>query len=399
MNKSFSHSLMDNNITSSDVGALINFLKKNKKKIFTQSKMVKDFEQKWSKWLGVKYSTFVNSGSSANLISMAITKILHGKGEVIVPALTWVSDIASIIQNDLKPVFVDINPKTLSMDQDQVIKKVNKKTKAVFVTHAQGFNGISNKLIKFLKKKKIPLIEDVCESHGATYKNKKLGSFGLMSNFSFYYAHHMSTIEGGMVCTNNKKIYELSRILRSHGMARESGNKAYENKMKKKYKELSPNFIFLYPAYNLRNNELSAVIGINQLKNLDKNNKKRKANFEFFLRNLDNRYYKTDFLVKGSFNYAFPLILKKKNIKNRNLLEKVMNENKIEFRRGNAGGGNQIRQPYLKDVIKNLKIKNFKEVDHIHFFGYYIGNYPSLKKSKILKICKILNNINYEQNI
>lgn len=157
MKKSFSHSLMDNNITSSDVNSLIKFLKKNKKKVFTQSKMVKSFEQEWSKWLGVKYSTFVNSGSSANLISMTITKIMFGKGEVIVPALTWVSDIASVLQNNLKPVFVDINPKTLSMDENEVFKKINKKTKAVFITHAQGFNGLSNKLINFLKKKKNPI--------------------------------------------------------------------------------------------------------------------------------------------------------------------------------------------------------------------------------------------------
>ena len=387
---------MNNNITSSDVNALIKFLKTNKKKIFTQSKMVTEFEKKWSKWLGVRYSTFVNSGSSANLLTMTITKILFGKGEVLVPALTWISDISSVIQNDLKPVFVDINPETLSMDENEIYNKVNNKTKAVFVTHAQGFNGLSSKLINFLKKKKIPLIEDVCESHGATFKKKKLGTYGLISNFSFYYAHHISTIEGGMICTNNKKVYELSKILRSHGMLRESGNKIFENKMIKKYKKLSPKFIFLYPAYNVRNDELSAVIGINQLKRLNRNNNSRKINFKFFLKNLNNEYYKTDFKIEGSCNYAFPLILKKKNFKNRDLLEKVMTANNIEFRRGNAGGGNQLRQPYLKKYLDNISPNNFKNVEHIHFFGYYIGNYPSLKKNKILKICKILNSINYE---
>ena len=396
MKNLFSHSLMENNITSSDVSSLITFLKKNKKKIFTQSKMVHLFEKNWSKWLGVKYSVFLNSGSSANLISMQIIKILFGKGEVIVPALTWVSDIASVIQNNLKPVFVDINPKNLSMNEDEVFKKVNKNTKAVFITHAQGFNGLSDKLINFLKKKNIPLVEDVCESHGATFKNKKLGSYGLISNFSFYYAHHISTIEGGMVCTNNKKIYELARILRSHGMARESGNKTFENKLKKKLINLSPNFIFLYPAYNLRNNELSAVIGLNQLKQLDSNNKKRIINLNFFLQNLDSKYYRTNFNLSGSCNYAFPLILNKKSKKNRDLLEAVMKKNSIEFRRGNAGGGNQIRQPYLKNYTKNIKLKNFKEVEHIHFFGYYIGNYPTLKKKKILQLCNILNGIKYD---
>lgn len=396
---SFSHPLMINNISESDVDAVRKFLKVNKKKIFTQSKKVAEFEQKWSKWLGTRYSIFVNSGSSANLLTLQATGILYGKGEVIVPPLTWISDIAAVIQNGFKPIFADINPNTLCMDEDEIIKKINKKTKAVFITHAQGFNGLSNNLLKLLKQKKIILLEDVCESHGATFNKKKLGTYGLISNFSFYYAHHMSTIEGGMICTNSKKVYELLRMLRSHGMLRECGNPSFEKKMIKNNPNLSPQFIFLYPAYNLRNTEMPAVIGLNQIKRLDKNNKLRTINLKIFLKYLNNDFYKTNFELEGSSNYAFPLVLKKANFKNRDLLEKVMKSNKIEFRRGNAGGGNQLRQPYLKKYIKGINLKNFKEVDHIHFFGYYIGNYPSLKKSKILKICKILNDINYEQNI
>ena len=391
----FSHKLMSNNFTQKDISAIKNFLKK-KEKIFTQSKNVLLFEKEWSKWLGVKYSVFVNSGSSANLISMSVLKILKGKGEVIVPTLTWVSDISSVIQNNLKPVFVDINPKNLCMSEEDIIRKVNKKTIAVFLSHIQGFNGLSKNLIKFLRKKNILLIEDVCESHGATFNGKKLGTYGIMSNFSFYYAHHMSTIEGGMVCTNNKKVYEIARLLRSHGMARELNNKKEENRIIKKYPDLSPKFIFLFPSYNLRNDEISAVIGLSQLKSLNKNNEIRKKNFSFFLENLSKEFYRTDFDLKGSCNYAFPLILKKTNIKNRNKLETVLKRFNIEFRRGNAGGGNQLRQPYLRKITKNIKLSNFKEVDHIHFYGYYIGNYPSLKISKIKKICSILNNIKYE---
>lgn len=394
--KNFSHPLMDNNITNSDVNSVILFLKKNKKKIFTQSAKVDEFEKKWSKWLGSRYSIFVNSGSSANLLTLQAIKIIYGTGEVIVPPLTWISDIASVIQNNFKPVFVDINPKTLCMDENKIIKKINSKTKAVFITHVQGFNGLSNNLLKTLRKKKIVLLEDVCESHGATFKKKKLGTFGLISNFSFYYAHHMSTIEGGMICTNDSSINKLIRILRSHGMLRESGDKNYEKKMIRKNPKLSPKFIFLYPAYNVRNTEIPAVIGLNQLTRLDKNNSLRTKNFRYFLNYLNQDYYRTDFELEGSSNYAFPLILKKANIKNRNLLEKIMKSHNIEFRRGNAGGGNQLRQPYLKPYLKNINFKNFKEVDHIHFYGYYIGNYPSLKKEKIIQICKILNNINYE---
>ena len=392
--KKYFHPLMENNIDDGDIQALQLFIKKNNNKIFTQSKKVKEFEMKWSKWLGVKYSVFVNSGSSANLLSMNLIKIFYGQGEVIVPSLTWVSDIASVIQNGLEPKFVDINLNNLSMNEDNIFKLINKKTKAVFITHAQGFNGLSDRLLSILKKKNIPLVEDVCESHGAKFKNKKLGSYGLISNFSFYYAHHMTTIEGGMICTNNKKIYETAKMLRSHGMLRESGNRKFEKQIIKKNKELSPKFIFLYPAYNLRNNEMPAVIGINQLKKLDKNIKLRNENLIYFLKKLDKKKYFIKYDLKGISNYAFPIILNNKNLKYRDKFEKYLIKFKIEFRRGNAGGGNQIRQPYLKKYLKEYSLKNFKNVDHVHFFGYYIGNYPTLKNQKIDKLIKILNNVN-----
>ncbi len=388
----FYHPLMHNNFTNTDMGAAIKMLK-IKNEILTQSKYVKMFEKKWSRWLGIKYSVFVNSGSSANFLTMAALKILYGKGEVILPALTWISDINSVIQNNFKPVFVDINPRNLCMSTNEIIKKVNKNTLAVFITHAQGFNGLTTKLISFLKKRNVTLIEDVSESHGATFKKKKLGTFGKISNFSFYYAHHMTTIEGGMICTNDKNIYEMLKMLRSHGMIRESNNLLFEKKIAKKYPYLSPKFIFLYPGYNFRNNEIGAAIGLSQLRSLDRNNNKRKENFRLFLKLLDNTKYRTDFDLEGSCNYAFPVILKTKSLKLRNYFEKNLTKNKIEFRRGSAGGGNQLRQPYLKEIAKKINLKTFIEVEHIHFFGYYVGNYPSLSKSKIKKICNILNRI------
>jgi CDP-6-deoxy-D-xylo-4-hexulose-3-dehydrase len=389
----FHHKLMFNNIELRDLKKVKIFLNKENI-ILTQSKKVLEFEKKWSKWLGVKYSIFVNSGSSANYLTMLALKIIHGeKGEVIVPSLTWISDIVSVINNGFKPVFVDINLDNLCMDETHLLKSLTKKTKAVFITHAQGFNGLSENLLNVLKKRKILLIEDVCESHGATFRGRKLGSFGEISNFSFYYAHHLSTIEGGMICTNNKKIYETVRMLRSHGMVRESGNDIFEKKMIKKYSDLSPKFIFMYPGFNMRNNEISAIIGINQLKRLDYNNKLRSKNFAFFLKNLDSNIYKTDFNLEGNSNYAFPLILRKASFQMRDKLEKLMIKNGIEFRRGNAGGGNQLRQPYLKKYLKGINFNRFKNVEHIHFFGYYIGNYPSLEKKKINIICNILNSL------
>ncbi len=381
--------LMDNNITREDLDCVINFLKGEP--ILTQSKNVIAFEEEWSDWAGVQYSVFVNSGSSANLISMSVLKNLYGSGEIILPTLTWVSDIASVLQCGFKPVFVDIRPDTLSMNEDQVLSKVGPDTRAVFLTHAQGFNGLSGKLLDGLKAKKVPLIEDVCESHGATFKGRRLGSFGLMSNFSFYFAHHMSTIEGGMVCTNDENIYQMCRMFRSHGMVREMKNEEGKQKYIKENPELNPQFIFAFPAYNMRNNEIGAVMGRNQLKRLDANNTRRQYNFKLFLDHLDAKKYKTDFLLEGSCNYAFNLVLQKADPAFCERVMQAMRDHKVEFRRGSAGGGNQLRQPYLKGIVANDEYKKYPVVEHIHFYGFYIGNYPDLEEAKILRLCDILN--------
>ncbi|UCF00108.1 MAG: DegT/DnrJ/EryC1/StrS aminotransferase family protein [Planctomycetota bacterium] len=382
---------MENNITRADLDALIEFLKGTPR--LTQSSNVQAFESEWSKWLGVRYSVYVNSGASANLVTMAVLKHLHGGGEIIVPTLTWVSDIACVLQNDFTPIFVDINPKNLCMDDGQVIAKLSDKTRGVFLTHVQGFNGLTDKLISTLKGRNIPLIEDVCESHGATFKGKKLGSFGLISNFSFYFAHHMSTIEGGMVCTNNEDIYEMVRMLRSHGMVREASSDKFKQKYIQENPELSPDFIFAYTAYNVRNTEIGAVIGRNQLKRLDENNVKRKKNFGIFLKNLDGNKYRTDFDLEGSCNYAFNLVIKEPNPEFRDRVERALHKAGVEFRRGSSGGGNQLRQPYLREIIPNKEWEKYPEVEHIHFYGYYIGNYPELEEQKILSLCDILNKV------
>ena len=384
--------LMDNNITRDDLDVLISFLQQDDPKL-TQSSNVLAFEKEWSDWLGVKYSVYVNSGASANLITIAALKQLSGKGEIIVPPLTWVSDIASVIQNGFEPVFVDINPKTLCMDDKQVKAKLTDRTRAVFLTHIQGFNGLTDMMLETLKERDIPLIEDVCEAHGATFKGEKIGSFGLMSNFSFYYAHHMSTIEGGMVCTDDEEIYQLIRMFRSHGMVREADNDDVKNKYIKDYPDLNSDFIFAFPAYNVRNTEIGAVIGRNQLKRLDKNNKKRNRNLALFLNKLDKKRFRTDFILEGSSNYAFPLVLVEPDFQFRDKLENHMKENGIEFRRGNAGGGNQMRQPYLNGIVKDKEWEKYPEVEHIHFYGYYIGNYPDLEKEKIVSLCDLLNNV------
>ncbi|MFM7592458.1 MAG: DegT/DnrJ/EryC1/StrS family aminotransferase, partial [Isosphaeraceae bacterium] len=361
--------------------------------ILTQSTNVRAFEREWSEWLGVKYSVFVNSGSSANQITLGALRETAGLGEIIVPPLTWVSDIAAVLQNGFTPVFVDIDRRTLGMDHQQILDKITPRTKAVFMTHILGYNALSPELLSELKARNIPLIEDVCESHGATMNGQKLGSFSLMSNFSFYYAHHLSTIEGGMVCTDDRDLYEMIRMFRSHGMVRECSDDTYKTPYYQKYPDLNPDFIFAFPAYNVRSTEINAVIGRNQLPRLDANNVLRSRNLKLFLDNLDSSRYFTEFAFEGSSNYAFTLVLREPDEALRDRVMSRLRELKVEFRRGTSGGGNQLRQPYLKKLFGEAEATKYPVVDHVHFFGFYIGNYPSLEPELILELCKVLNSL------
>ncbi len=386
---SFKWPLMEDNVTREDLDILITFLQGMPR--LTQSENVRAFEREWSQWLGVKHSVFVNSGASANLITMGALKHLYGGGEVIVPTLTWVSDVASVLQNGFTPMFVDIDPRTLCMDTEQIIAKLTDRTRAVFMTYVQGFNGINDRLLDELKRRNIPLIEDVCESHGATFKGRRLGSWGLASNFSFYFAHHMSTVEGGMVCTSDDDFYDAIRMFRSHGMVREADSPELKARYATENPELSPDFIFAFPAFNVRSTEINAVLGRSQLKRLDSCNDRRRKNLELFLSLIDPAKYRTDFDLEGSCNYAFNLVLKNADAAFGARLEETMRREGIEFRRGSAGGGNQLRQPYLKGIVPDGYYKEFPEVEHIHFFGYYIGNYPTLAAERIHELCAVLN--------
>lgn len=388
--KNYKWPLMSNNILLKDKKALVDFINRSNK--FTNGPKVKEFEKKWSKWLGVKYSTFVNSGSSANLISTHILKELNNvKKEIILPAFTWSSDVVSVINAGFKPVFVDINFENLSLNENIIKKKINKNTLAIFLTHAMGYMGLSKKLLNIIKNKKIYLIEDVCESHGAKLGTKKAGTFGLISNFSFYYGHHMTTIEGGMISTNSKEIDRLAKMKRGHGLLRDSQDKNFIKKNIKKSKDLNNDFIFSTEGFNLRNTELAAVLGIEQIKRLNNSIKQRNKNHMLYLKLLRGDIFFKNFNLKGSSNYGLHLILKKPNS---NLFRKVLNilnKNSIEYRLGSLG--NQLRQPYLKK-FKNIKnINSLKNTEHMHFFSVYIGNNQFLEKNKIIKLCEDLNTI------
>ena len=384
--------LMQNNIGRADLDAVIDFLKVGDP-ILTQSSQVRAFEEEWSTWLGCRHSVFVNSGASANLLTMAALRETRGPGEVIVPTLAWVSDIASVLQCGLTPVFMDIDPRTLGMDPGQVLAALTPRTRAVFLTHVLGYNALTQPLLDGLKAAGVPLIEDVCESYGGTFQGRKLGSFGLMSNFSFYYAHHMTTIEGGMISTDDSDLFQTVRMLRSHGMVREATSDAVKRDYAERHPDLNPDFIFAYPAYNVRSTEINAVLGRSQLRRLDANNAKRRANLQVFLDGLDPQKYRTDFHTEGNCNYAFTLILRQPDEALRGRLESALRAGGIEFRRGTAGGGNQLRQPYLRQRFPDIDPAAFPRVDHVHFFGYYIGNYPDLEPARIQELCGLLNGL------
>ena len=384
--------LMRDNVTREDLDTLVRFLQQDDPRL-TQAGEVRAFEKEWSDWLGVRHSVFVNSGSSANLATMAALRELYGDGEVIVPTLTWVSDIAAVLHCGLAPVFVDIELRTLGMDPAQVVDAITSRTRAVFLTHVLGYNALTRELLDELARRGVPLIEDVCESHGATLEGRRLGTFGLASNFSFYYAHHMSSIEGGVVSTDDPRMHETVRMLRSHGMVREARAPEVRGGWAERYADLDPEFIFAYPAWNMRSTELNAVIARSQLRRLDDGNAVRAKNLRVFLEHLDPDRYFTDFDTPGSSNYALTLLLKRADPILRDAVETLLRGCGVEFRRGMSGGGNQRRQPYLRRRLGEPDPTRFPRVDHVHFFGYYIGNYPGLEPDKILFLCQLLNDL------
>ena len=390
--------LMRNNIISDDLEEVIKLLRQPAAKL-TSGPKVKEFEEEWSRWLGVKHSVFVNSGSSANLLCMAWLKTQFPEGgKVVIPPFTWSSDISSVYWMGFELEFVDIKMNTLAIDGQLLREKIEKDNdiKAVFLTHAQGINGLTDDIYECCKQNRVILIEDVCESHGVKVDEvTKAGAKGDLSCFSYYYAHHMSTIEGGMICTNSDEIYECIRMMRGHGMLREAQSKKLKSKYESEYPDLNPQFIFTTHGFNVRNNEIGALIGLSQLKRLDEMIEKRNRNFSYFVERLPNWAYK-DFDLKGQSNYAFNIILKDADDELMERLENTLRANEIEYRRGSAGGGNQLRQPYVRSIDKFKKIDSKEAApvtDHIHFYGLYLGNYPNLEKEEIDEILKILEKV------
>ena len=389
MKNKFKWQLINDSITDGDKKALTDFINTPNQR-FTNGPKVKEFEKAWSEYVGCDFSVFVNSGASANYIMASIMKEEKGVGEVIVSPLGWVSDVSPLVNLGFTPVFVDVSMENMSITLDNIKTAVTDKTVGVSLVHVLGFAAVTDEMKKFCDDNDLFFIEDCCESHGATYKGTKVGNFGAVSNFSFYFGHHITTIEGGMVCTNDERLYDYAKLFRSHGMTREASVQLQEQ-YERSRPDLNPLFTFAVPGYNMRNQELNAVLGLEQLKRLNYNCDKRRDNFKSWVDSLNSDKFFVDFHQNGNSNFALPLVLKEKDLE---LFEKcciLLEEQNVEYRVGTAGGGNQARQPYLDKY--NFIAHDLSNVDHIHDFGLYIGNHPELVDEDIVNLCKELNNL------
>lgn len=368
---------------------LCNFIKSTNR--FTNGPLVKKFEENWSSWVGTENSVMVNSGASGNLITSAILKQANGIGEVIVPAIGWSTDISSLIQLGLKPVFVDVNIENFSMNDIALEQAITSDTIGVVLIHTLGFNGLSEKIIELCKKNNLFLIEDCCEAHGAKFRNQRVGSFGDLSVFSFYYGHHITTIEGGMVCSKSAKFNELAKMFRSHGMVREAEEKTQKT-FKTDFPDLNPLFTFAVPGFNLRSTEINAFLGLQQLSKIDSIIDIRTNNLIFWLESLDSSLYFTEFNIEGSSNFALPLLLREGDKKLFFKITECLKKNKVEFRVGTAGGGNLAKQPFVLE--NNHRVSGeLINANKIHTFGLYIGNHENVTPSQIKLISEVLNDL------
>ena len=367
---------------------LSNYILKNKR--LSMDKLCTKFEQKFAKFHKAKYAVFFNSGSSSNLAILQtllnLKKIKVGDS-VAFSSLTWATNVMPIIQLGFKPIPIDINIENLNIEEDLV--KNLKNCKVLFITNALGFCSDLEKLKKICKKKKIILIEDNAEALGTINTNHKLtGSYGEMSSFSFFVAHHMSTIEGGMVITDDFKNYEMLKMVRSNGWDRQLSDKT-QKKLQKKYKTdaFYSKYTFYNLAYNLRPTEINAFVGIEQLKKLKKNLLLRnKIFFQIY-----NSYLNNKNLIKFSFKkikffspFSFPVICKSNSYKNK-LLKKFL-KYKVECRPMIAG--NITKQPFFKNMYKS---KNLPNCEFVHKNGFYFGIHPEMNNGQINLLKKLFS--------
>lgn len=353
------------------------------------------FEENFAEWQKRKYCVLVNSGSSANL---AIVQALLNLGKIKkgdyvgFSAITWSTNVMPLIQLGLNPVPIDVELDTLNVSSKKLLEALKKyPIKMLLLTNLLGFCDDIDKITKVCKKNKIILIEDNCESLGTVYKGKKLGNFGLASTFSFYVGHHLSTIEGGAVCTDSSELETMLQMVRAHGWDRNL-TKQKQLKIRIKHNVNSTfysRYTFYDLGYNLRTTEINGFLGNIQLKYANEIIKKRRDNFLKLvppIYRLKDKYYPVKYdHISFLSNFAVPVVCKSRKIRDE-LVEKC--KDKVEIRP--IVGGDIVAQPFFKkymaDVIKNFNNSNARL---IHEQGLYFGNNPELTKKEINEILNI----------
>lgn len=363
--------------------------------ILSMNTECKKFESSFSKKQGRKFSVYVANGSCANLLLIQALINLNRlkKGDkVFVSSLTWPTNVMPLLQLGLVPVFLDVELENLNVSS-RILKKAFKKNndvKAFFLTNALGFCADIDEIKEFCKEKQIILLEDNCESLGTEYKNKKLGNYSYASTFSFFVGHHLSTVEGGMICTDNKELYENLKLARSHGWTRHN-SQDFKESMKAKYNvdKFYNIYTFYHMAYNFRPTEINGFIGNEQINYWDEIVKKREANFKKFNEciEVNNDIISLDLAgINLISNFGVPLIFKSKKLFEK-YKEKFISNN-VEIRP--IISGNIVNQPFLIDeyFLKD----DIVNADYISSYGFYFGNNPEMNKNEINTLMSLLKN-------
>lgn len=356
---------------------------------YTMGRYVDKFENAFSKYIGTKFSVMVNSGSSANLL--AVASLFYRKDnplkrgdEVIVPAVSWSTTYNPLLQYGLKLKFVDVDLNTLNYDLEQLANAITEKTKLLVLVNLLGNPNDFNKIKEITKSKKIIIVEDNCESMGAEFENKKAGTFGEIGTFSSFYSHHISTMEGGLIVTNDEELYHIILSLRAHGWTRNLPNKSMIHT--KSMDPFEEQFKFILPGYNLRPLEISGAIGIEQLKKLPLFIENRINNAKYFQEIFSNN---KDFIIQNEIGrsswFGFSFIIKESSNLNRHELIKFLIKSGIETRP--IVTGNFVNNP----VIKYFDFQIFHQLinaDKVHNHGFFVGNhhYDISEKIDYLKL-------------
>jgi len=350
----------------------------------TMGKKVKKFENSFGRYIGSKYSVMVNSGSSANLLALSIltnpkfSKRIEAGSEVLTPAVTWATTLFPIVNVNLVPSIIDVDLEDFNLDVDKLRKSITKKTKAIMPVHLLGNPANMKEIIDIAKEYDLFVIEDSCEAHGAEFNNKKIGSFGDISTFSFFLSHHISTIEGGMLLTKNEEIFELAKSMRIFGSIRDQKNK---KQIAKKNPELDPRFLFDSLGYNIRPTEIQGAFGIHQIKKLEKFIKIRTSNANFWNKKLAKF---SNYLLLHSQRpntrhawFGYPITVRSPAPFSRDQLVNFLEKKNIETRPIMAG--DITKQPAINLVKKkiNRPLNNSKI---IHSNSFFIGVHQGIGK-------------------